>query len=63
MPQNPYMDEGFCETQVCIWDTCFMSLFCKFAQDVFPGKETLKNFYEVLFDGKILPKVVLTKAG
>lgn len=61
MPQNPYMDEGFCDTQVWIWDTCFMSLFCKFAQEVFPGKETFRNFYDVLFRGKILPTVIPTK--
>ena len=58
MPQDPYMDEGFCATQVWIWDTCFMSLFCKYAQNVFPGKETLINFYEVLYKGKVLPVVV-----
>ena len=44
MPQNPYMDEAFCHTQVWIWDTCFMSLFCKFAREVFPGVETFNNF-------------------
>ena len=48
MPQNPYMDEALCDTQVWNWDTCFMSLFCKFAYDVFPGVETFKNFYAVL---------------
>lgn len=58
MPQTPYMDEAFCETQVWIWDTCFMTLFCKYAQDVFPGVETLNNFYEVLYGGKSLPKVI-----
>ena len=30
MPQSPYMDEAFCDTQIWIWDTCFMSLFCKY---------------------------------
>ena len=48
MPQNPYMDEAFCDTRVWIWDTCFMSLFCKYAREVFPGVETLNNFYEVI---------------
>ena len=57
MPQNPYMDEAFCETQLWIWDSCFMSLFTKYARDVFPGIETLNNFYGVLYDGKTLPKV------
>lgn len=61
MPQNPYIDEAFCDTQVWIWDTCFMSLFCKFAQEVFPGKETFRNFYDVLYNGKILPEVIPTK--
>ncbi len=58
MPQDPYMDEAFCDTQLWIWDTCFMSLFCKFAPEVFPGVETFKNFYEVLYDGRSLPKVI-----
>ena len=43
MPQTPYMDEAFCETQVWIWDSCFMSLFCKYAKEAFPGVETLNN--------------------
>ena len=61
MPQNPYMDEAFCDTQVWIWDTCFMSLFCKFAGEVFPGVETFNNFYEVLYGGKLLPEIVPTE--
>ncbi len=58
MPQNPYMDEGFCDTQVWVWDTCFMTQFCKFAADVFPGVETLSNFYEVLYGTKTLAKII-----
>ena len=58
MPQNPYMDEAFCATQLWIWDTCFMSLFCKFAGEVFPGVESFQNFYSVLYEGKLLPKVI-----
>ena len=58
MPQTPYMDEAFCDTQIWIWDTCFMSLFCKFAGEIFPGVESLRNFYDVLYDGKTLPKIV-----
>ncbi len=60
MPQTPYMDEAFCDTQVWIWDSCFMSLFCKYAQAAFPGVETLNNFYSVLYDGKKLPKIYTT---
>lgn len=58
MPQSPYMDEGFCATQIWIWDSCFMSLYCKFAPEVFPGVETFKNFYEVLYHGGELPEVI-----
>ncbi len=61
MPQTPYMDEAFCDTQIWIWDTCFMAQFCKFAGEVFPGVESLKNFYEVLYDEKILPQIMTNK--
>ncbi len=61
MPQTPYMDEAFCDTQIWIWDTCFMSMFCKFAQDVFPGVESLRNFYEPLHNGRALPEIVPTE--
>ena len=59
MPQSPYMDEAFCATQVWIWDTCFMTLFCKYASDVFPGIETLNNFYEVLHNGGHLARITV----
>lgn len=58
MPQSPYMDEAFCDTQIWIWDSCFMATFCKFAQEVFPGVETFKNFYAPLYDGVELPKIL-----
>lgn len=58
MPQTPYMDEAFCETQLWIWDSCFMALFCKYAREVFPGVETLNNFYKVLYENGKLPAVI-----
>ncbi len=61
MPQSPYMDEAFCDTQLWIWDSCFMAQFCKFAASVFPGVETLNNFYEVLYGGKILPEILTSE--
>lgn len=61
MPQNPYMDEAFCETQIWIWDSCFMSLFCKYAREVFPGVETFNNFYEAMYEGRHLPVVMPPK--
>ncbi len=62
MPQTPYMDEAFCDTDIWIWDSCFMALFCKYAQSRFPGVETLKNFYKVLYDGGQLPEIVSRNA-
>lgn len=61
MPQTPYMDEAFCDTQLWIWDSCFMALFCKYAGQVFPGVETLDNFYELLYGGKKLAKIIPTE--
>jgi hypothetical protein len=63
MPQTPYMDEGFCPTDIWIWDTCFMSLFCKYAQSRFPGVESLNNFYRPLYDGESLPPVAPLSGG
>lgn len=37
LPQTPYMDEAASPYDIWIWDTCFMSLFCKYAQSRFPG--------------------------
>ena len=51
VPQSPYMDEGFDPEVVWIWDTCLMTHFCKYAPDVFPGIESLQNFYGPLYDG------------
>lgn len=58
MPQTPYMDEAFCDTDIWIWDSCFMSLFCKYAPEVFPGIDTLNNFYKVLYDKEKLPTII-----
>lgn len=55
LPQNPYMDEGFDPGTIWIWDTCFMSLFCRYAPKVFPGIESLSNFYAGVHDGIELP--------
>lgn len=55
MPQTPYMDEAFCDVRIWIWDSCFMSLFCKYAPNCFPGVETLNNFYLPLYGSGRLP--------
>lgn len=45
LPASPYMDENCYENDIWIWDTCFMSLFSKYAPKSFPGMESLDNFY------------------
>ena len=49
--QTPFMDEGVNPDVVWIWDTCFMALFCRYAPTVFPGIESLNNFYLPMHDG------------
>ncbi|MGL5683017.1 MAG: MGH1-like glycoside hydrolase domain-containing protein [Marinifilaceae bacterium] len=43
--QPRYMDEGLWDDTIWIWDSEFMVLYCKYAPDMFPGIETLDNFY------------------
>jgi len=51
LPQSPYMDEAFRDDTIWIWDTCFMSLFCRYAPETLPGIESLSNFYAPIYDG------------
>ncbi len=55
MPQSPFMDEGFANDRIWIWDTCFMVHFCKYAPDYFPGIESFDNFYQAMHDGVVIP--------
>lgn len=50
--QSPYMDENLWDDTIWIWDTEFMVLFCRYAPSVFPGIESLDNFYESILNGK-----------
>lgn len=48
--QSPYMDEGLWLNTIWIWDTEFMALYCKYAPEMFPGIESLDNFYGPILD-------------
>lgn len=48
--QPRYMDEGFRDEVIWIWDSEFMVMFCKYAPKLFPGIETLDNFYYTLHE-------------
>jgi len=52
MPEKTYMDEAMTPHTIWIWDTCFMTLFCKYAYDYFPGIQSLNNFYYIIHDRK-----------
>lgn len=52
VPHSPYMDEVCYDNVIWIWDSCFMTLFNKYASgDYFPGVENLINIYAPLYDG------------
>lgn len=51
-PQRRYIDPGMTPATTWVWDSCFMSMYCKFAPHVFPGVETLNLFYYILHDRK-----------
>lgn len=55
LPASPYLDENCYETDIWIWDTCFMALFSKYAPKSFPGKESLDNFYYPMYRGQPTP--------
>src|ERR1051325_1445817 len=40
-----YMDEACMPDRVWQWDTCFMALYTAYANEIFPGIESLDNFY------------------
>ena len=48
--QSPYMDENLWDDTIWIWDTEFMVLFCRYAPSLFPGIESLDNFYESILN-------------
>jgi len=55
LPHPRHMDENIREDIIWIWDSEFMAMFCKYAPDIFPGVETLNNFYSAMLDGNKFP--------
>ena len=51
VPHSPYMDEVCYDNVIWIWDSCFMTLFNRYAaEDYFPGVANLNNIYMPLYD-------------
>ena len=59
IPSPVYMDEAHRSDRIWIWDTAFMGHFCKYCPSVFPGVNSLDNFYGILLaeDNAELPRV------
>ena len=57
--QSTYMDEAHWREAIWIWDTGFMTHFCKYAPTTFPGIESLDYFYAPMHDNKEISLVVL----
>ena len=61
---SPYMDEAWYDLKtgkdgrIWIWDTEFMALFCKYAPDVFPGIQSLDNFYGPMLDARPSSQII-----
>lgn len=50
-PHSPYMDEVCYDFVIWIWDSCFMTLFNRYASnDYFPGVSNLNNIYMPFYD-------------
>ena len=64
MVRSPYMDEAWYDQKtgkdgrVWIWDTEFMALFCKYAPELFPGIQSLDNFYGPILDGEKTSQII-----
>lgn len=51
LPVPRHMDEAFTRERLWIWDSCFMTFYCRYAFRHFPGTESLDNFYLPMYDG------------
>ncbi len=59
LPATPYLDENCYDDQIWIWDTCFMTLYCRYAAGgAFPANQTLFNLYAPLHDGATTPLLI-----
>ena len=43
--QSPFMDEGRREGHISLWESAFTAQFTKYAPDMFPGIESLNEYY------------------
>jgi len=51
LPVEHHMDEAYAPDRLWIWDTCFMAHYCKYAPKIFPGIQSMDNFYLPIHDG------------
>ena len=48
--QSPFMDEGRVEGKISLWESAFTAQFTKYAPDIFPGIESLNEYYAQIHD-------------
>jgi glycogen debranching enzyme len=58
-----YMDEGCWPDRLWLWDTCFMAEFCRYAPELFPGIESLDNFYAIQHDDGYITMTQIIETG
>ena len=50
--QSPFMDEGRREGYISLWESAFIAQFTKYAPDMFPGIESLNEYYAQIHDNE-----------
>ena len=50
--QSPFMDEGRREGYVSLWESAFTAHFTKYAPDIFPGIQSLNEYYAQIHDNE-----------
>ncbi len=48
--QSPFMDEGRVDGKISLWESAFTAHFTKYAPDIFPGIESLNEYYAQIHD-------------
>jgi len=48
--QSPFMDEGREEGKISLWESAFIAMFTKYAPDMYPGIESLNEYYAQIHD-------------
>jgi hypothetical protein len=59
---SPFIDAAF-NQDVFLWDSCFMSMFCNYADPLVPGISSLDNFYAKQYDDGEIGRQISRRTG